>query len=393
MIRRPRLLFLAWLLVCMAQSQSARVTGTTVAPAQSVPVRGTALVFGVKVSGNQLLSMFDGSTVQLIGTSVSGLENGVSSPGWASFANTTLAFWQSLKNYNGSGINVIRLPLNSAYWLGYACGHSASTYQQVVEHVVSLASRAGLYVILDLHWDAPNVNGIAQCPIGQGSFAGADHAFDFWKSVAVKFKGNPAVIFELFNEPFGTDNPRQWVERKFLTLTVGTDGPYLANGGNYSPFVAQNNINGGDNKLKVINMTWPVAGEIQLLQAIRAEGATNVVLASPMGWASEIATWLSTYTTNGNPDPLKQLAASWHVYGYGRGPAGPLAVLAAGYPIVITETYGIDPNLKAGTATAAGYAWARSNHIGYLCWGVINDWGRQTLSLSATPPWEHCPAQ
>jgi endoglucanase len=380
MIRRPGLLFLAWLLTCLAQGHAA-------------PVTGTAGVFGVKVAGNRLVSTADGSTVQLIGTSASGLENGVSSPGWASFANTTLAFWQSLKNYNGSGINVIRLPLNSAYWLGYACGHSASIYRQVVGHVVNVANQAGLYVILDLHWDAPNVNGTPQCPIGQGSFASADHAVDFWKSVADTFKGNPAVMFELFNEPFGSNNPKQWMVRNFVTYAVGSDGQYLANGGNYSPLFAQNNMNGGDNKLKATSITWPVAGEIQLLQTIRGEGATNVVLASPMGWAGYLDTWLSTYTLNGNPDPLKQLAASWHVYGYALGTSGALKILAAGYPIVITETYGFDANLDGGSGNAAGYAWARSNHIGYLCWGVINDWSRPTLSLTATPPWAHCPAQ
>jgi endoglucanase len=343
--------------------------------------------FGIKVSGNTLVSTVDGSTVELIGTNASGLENGQSESYWTPYANSTLAFWQSLKNYQGSGINAVRLPLNSAYWLGYACGFSASTYQSTVEHVVSMATEAGLYVILDLHWDAPN----SICPTGQGGFATA-HATAFWTSIADTFKGNPAVIYELFNEPFGDNNSSQWQTYVGSTPAVGSDGTYLANGGNYPTFLAQNNIGGGG--FITTNITYPVAGEIQLIQTIRNEGATNVILASPMGWSGYIETWLSTYTTGGNPDPLKQLAASWHVYGYSMGTSYAQALLAAGYPIVITETYGFDAKLDGGTGTAAGYAWARSNNIGYMCWGTLNDWSGQTsLSLASTPPWALCTPQ
>jgi hypothetical protein len=74
------------------------------------------------------------------------------------------------------------------------------------------------------------------------------------------------------------------------------------------------------------------------------------------------------------------------VYGFKNGTAGPLAVLAAGYPVVITETYGFNAALDGGK-NANGYAWAASHNIGYLWWGW-NDWGGQQLSsLLSEAPW------
>ncbi len=360
-------------------------------PPASLTVNGASAAaaskqFGIKVSGNTLVSTLDGSVVELIGTSASGLENG-SSPMWVPFANTTLAFWQSLKNYQGSGINVVRLPLNSAYWLGYACGQSASTYQSTVQHVVSVATQAGLYVILDLHWDAPKVNGAGICPTGQSGMPSLDYAPAFWKSVADTFKSNPAVIFELFNEPFGADTAAEWLNS--ATGGVGPSAAYLSGGGNFYPLVQQNPVTFG---MTTTSVTYPVASEISLLQTIRSEGATNVVLASPGYWSGAISTWLGTYTTNGNPDPLKQFGAVWHDYpGWNGGSSSALAILAAGYPLVITETYGFDANLNAAKGASSGYAVAQANHIGYICWGVINDWSGQTaLSLTATPPLALC---
>jgi hypothetical protein len=357
----------------------------------------TTGVFGIKASGSKLVSTLDGSTVQLIGANLSGLENGQSPSYWTAYANSTLAFWQSLANYQGSGINVIRLQLNSAYWLGYACGFSASTYQSTVEHVVSTANQAGLYVILDLHWDAPGTT----CPIGQGGFP-TTNATAFWKSLANTFKGNPAVIFELFNEPFGTGQPGDTEWGRFRGV-AGPSDPILANGGNYSPFVAQNNV-GGHNALTTTNITYAVAGEIQLLQTIRGEGATNLVLASTGGWDGAVNQWLNIYNTNGNPDPLKNFGATWHDYpGWTGGSSYALAIIAAGYPLVITETYGFDTNLNAvgnfttggaGLSEPAGYAFARAHNIGYVCGAQVNDWnGQTTLSLTATPPWSGCAAQ
>ncbi len=117
-----------------------------------------------------------------------------------------------------------------------------------------------------------------------------------------------------------------------------------------------------------------VASKTDLITTIRNTGATNVILASPIWYAGQIQTWLDSYTTasygrtsSGNPDPLGQLAVAWHDYAWSSGTSAPLAVLAAGYPICITETYGLDSALDGGRSPD-GYTWAASNGIGVLLW-------------------------
>jgi hypothetical protein len=347
--------------------------------------------FGIQVKGDKFVSAADGSTVQIVGTNISGLETGSDSR-WASFANAGVAFWSRVLNYGGQGVNTVRLPLNEASWLNYTCYDSgagaaaklysaaagggytpdpAGVYQATVRKAVADATAAGLYVILDLHWGSPNnAAGEPLCPIGQPGFADADHSLAFWKSLADTFKGNPAVMFELFNEPFGSNVYSDWVSGG---SAPGPDAITLRDGGAYYPLVEQNNTAG--NAMKTIGLTWQVAGMQHMLNTIRGEGATNVVLSAPIGWAGEIETWLASRPT----DPMGQLAVAWHVYGYKKGQAAPLAVHAAGYPIAITETYGL--------GAIGGYGWAASQGIGYTWWGW-NDWGSQPLSAELNKaPW------
>ena len=359
-------------------------------------------VFGIQASGNKLVSTLDGSTVNLIGPNFSGLENQQGSTQTTPYANTTLAFWQSVKAYSGTGMNgqtfnSYRLQVNSALWLGYGCGQSTATYQSAVEHVVSLATQAGLYTVLVLHWDAVN----SLCPIGQGGMPTAN-SLAFWQSAAAIFKNNPAVIFEIYNEPYGsTTTTTEWG-----TFPGGACNScsILANGGTYSPFYSLNNIGGsGTTPTITYNGSFTVPGEIQILNAIRAVGANNLVLASPGYYAGRIDQWLNTYNGSGNPDAIKNFGATWHDYpGWTAGSSYALAVLSAGYPLVITETYGFDSSLNAvgnftnggaGLNQSAGYAFARNNHIGYMCGWQVNDWGGVALSLTNTPPWSGCAAQ
>jgi opacity protein-like surface antigen len=355
-------------------------------------------VFGIAVKGNRFVSTQNGAVIQLIGTNISGLEGGSKSL-WPQFAAAGPAFWSMVKNWRGSGINVVRLPLNEASWLNYACydsGTGASetrytgaaggaytpdpmhAYQATVKKAVADATAAGLYVILDLHWGAPNnASGQALCPIGQPAYADADHSPSFWQQLAHTFRDNPAVMLELFNEPFGDNVFRDSVVDG---AQPGPNAFVWKLGGLFHPYIEQNN--NANNAVVTHNFNWQVAGAQTLIDTIRAEGAANVILSSPQWWAGQIQIWLASKPT----DPLNQMGVAWHVYGFKNGTAGPLAVLAAGYPVVITETYGFNAALDGGK-NANGYAWAASHNIGYLWWGW-NDWGGQQLgSLLSEAPW------
>jgi endoglucanase len=391
------LLVLLALVGALAACESSSSNGAAVVPAPKSSATPTG-VFGIQVKANQFVSAKDGAPVQIVGTQISGLETGYPSR-WPQYSNAGVAFWRSLVNYKGSGLNTVRFPLNEASWLNYTCYDSGSgasaklyapvsgggykadpnnRYQATVKQAVADATAAGLYVILVDFFAAPNNDtGRPLCPIGQPGFANADHSLAFWKSVADTFKDNPAVIFELFNEPFGNNVYNDWVIHTGInSYAPGTDAIKLRDGGAYSPFHTQNNTAG--NAMVTVNETWQVAGMQDMVNTVRGEGATNVVLAAPVGWAGEIETWLASRPT----DSIGQLGVAWHVYGYAKGTAPPLAVLAAGYPILITETYGLD--------AIGGYKWAASQGIGYA-WCCWNDWGMQSSLAVATasegPPW------
>ena len=97
-------------------------------------------------------------------------------------------------------VNTVRIPLNQDCWLGEdglpAFGH-ASGYRAAVRRWVSILHRAGLAVILDLHWSGP-AGVVAD---GQRAMAD-DRSDDFWSSVARTFKKDRSMIFDVFNEPY-----------------------------------------------------------------------------------------------------------------------------------------------------------------------------------------------
>ena len=137
--------------------------------------------------------------------------------------------------------NVIRLPVKGSSWL------NNSSYRATVISFIAAASSANVYVILDLH--------------GYEFPVAADATF--WTSAANEFKNNPAVLFGLFNEPHGTTEA-EW----------------------------RNGKNGGP-------------GIQGLLNAVRATGANNVVLAGGLDWAFKLRSIIElgyglTDTTNGN---------------------------------------------------------------------------------------------
>jgi hypothetical protein len=275
--------------------------------------------------------------------------------------NAGTGFWGGAFKNAHKGTNAVRIPLNAVLW-------QAASYQASVAKAVADATASGLYVLLDLHWSAPP----GQAVLGQPGFPDAANAIPFWKQVADDFKSNPAVIFELFNEPFGDNNYGNSESSANGVFKAGAEALFLASGGAFKPFCHQNNS--GGNAMQCTsdvgkpwsnsNFTYQVAGELTLLDTIRGEGATNVVLASPFWWAGEPETWLQIYTANGNPDPLKQFGMSMHDYGYSHGTGPLLGVLAAGYPIVITEF-----SQGSNVSNLGGVAWTNSQNVGLIAWG------------------------
>jgi len=326
-----------------------------------------------------------GKTVQLRGVNVSGLET-YAVQGWSPndpWGGQAPNF-TAIKSW---GINAIRVPLNEASWNGGTCvdngGFSATVvngnrvqdtpgqvinpdpggnYHAAVAAVVSQATAAGLYVILDLHLTAPGT----ACPETQNAMADADHSVTFWSSVAATYKNNANVIFELFNEPFLDQT----------SLEDNTPWADLINGhGTLSSYITQGNPS-------IVNYTWNNAGMQQMLNAIRAAGANNVILTSTLAYSSSMGGWLDNHPTDTlNPS---QVGAVWHAYPSSSGSslvdcigtastcspadfASVQGILAAGYPVVITE-FG-DPIGGSGSPLSQVLLpWADTNGVSYMGW-------------------------
>jgi hypothetical protein len=311
------------------------------------PFLGIPAAKALHVEGNTLRDAA-GNTVRLLGVNRAGSEYMCSPPttGHAVFDGSTGP--NSISAMLTWNINTVRLPLNEHCWLGInGTLVSGEDYRAaVIDYVVRLHQR-NLYVVLDLHWSAPGSTVIMGGQSGNQlvTMAFADHAIDFWKSVAMTFKDDPMVVFDLFNEPILNANDR------FGNTTISPDSQAWACWKN------------GCNVQK-----GAVAGMQQMLDAVRSTGATQVVVAGGIEWSHNLDSWLQYRPS----DPTNNLMAAFHVYQRPLSDCdteacwnGSLAAVAQQVPVLTGEMGEQD--------CAHGFidqymAWADARGISYLGW-------------------------
>jgi endoglucanase len=242
-----------------------------------LPVK--AQVTGFFVVGNQLIDP-NGNLVRLLGIDRSGSEYMCLAGGPIfdgpvdSNAIAAIAYWQ---------VNVVRVPLNEDCWLGTnldpANPDQGARYRNAIVAFVARLNAAGIYAILDLHWNAPGTH-IAK-------MADLDHAPAFWAPVAATFKGNPGVIFDLYNKPHDI-SWRCWRDGCPVTTNLGS---------------------------------WQTAGMQTLVAAVRKAGAIQPIMLGGLGYASDLSKWLTFKPkdplTNSPANPLpgrSALIAAYHTY-------------------------------------------------------------------------------
>src|SRR2546422_7238708 len=297
------------------------------------PIGAQAAGLSVRIVGNHFVDG-SGRTVRILGVNRSGSEYACMA-NWAIFDGPSdTASIGAMASWN---IDAVRVPLNEDCWLGIngaPAAWSGANYRNAIAGYVSRLHAAGMYAIVDLHWNAQG-SLPADGKTGQGrKMADLDHAPAFWSSVASFFKNDHGVAFDLFNEPhdIGWDC---WLNG--CTTSDGTG-------------------------------TWQAAGMQTLLNAVRATGATNVVTLSANGWGGDIPQWIN-YRPH---DPIGQIAAGWHVY-YpetwwsepSRWNAGVSPVLGAQVPIVVTEFGEHD---CAGGWMNQFLPWADQHGLSYTAW-------------------------
>jgi endoglucanase len=300
------------------------------------------------VSGNKLLTN-TGATYRLLGVNRSGGEfaciqgNGMWDGPMDQASITTIRTWK---------VRAVRVPLNEECWLGTsnvpATGASGAAYQQNVRNYVNLLIAGGITPIIEMHWSFGAYGGagancseaVARC---QKPMPDAQNAPAFWTSVANAYKGNDAVVFDLFNEPF-PDIPANSVDAGWRCFRDGGTCPGIG---------------------------FPVAGFQSLVNAVRGTGATNVIMVGGLTWSNNIAQWLQWKPS----DPLNNLMAFAHVYNFNACINtscwdSQWAPVAAQVPLTISE---IGENDCAHGFVDQVMAWADAHGAGYLGW-TWNTW-------------------
>jgi endoglucanase len=293
----------------------------------------------VRVAGNRLVDA-RGAPIRLLGVNRSGTEYAcVKNQGFFAGpagprAIAAMTSWQ---------INAVRIPLNEDCWLGINGApprYSGARYRTAIQAYVSRLHRAHLYVILDMHWNAPG----GELAAGQRPMADLSHAPAFWASVARTFKADPAVMFDLYNEPNG------------ISWTCWRNGCELPQG-------------------------WRTAGMQTLLDAIRGTGARQPLIATGLGWGNDLSGWLR-YRPR---DPARQLVAGFHVYSSRSCQAAncwnrTVRPVALAVPVVTTE-FGAQGCSAAFVNSFM--SWADSAGVSYLGW-CWNPFGCRAPALIRT---------
>ena len=223
----------------------------------------------VSVKDNQILDQ-DGNVIRLLGVNKSGTEYACSQ-GWGIFDGDFDA--NTLKAMQSWGINTVRIPLNSGCWLGRSTGansrYSGTIYKTSISKIVKLMAAQGMIAVLDLHANPPR-GGKA---LKSTQAAPNEDAVAFWRSLAIYFRPQKNVVFDLFNEPIGID----WA--------CWRDGCLLKNG------------------VKSVGMQ-------SLVTTIRTTGSIAPIMIEGRGTATDLSGW-ALYKPI---DELNQLIASNHNY-------------------------------------------------------------------------------
>ncbi len=296
----------------------ALILAASAAPAAAAPwigVRGNHLVDG------------RGQTVRLLGVSRSGAEYACQQ-GWGFFDGPMDA--ASIRTMKRWRINSVRVPLNETCWLGINGidpDLAGASYRRAIRGYVERLERAGLYVVLDLEATAPGTHQAVGIP----PLPDADHAPDFWRSVAAEYRDDRAVLFELFTEPHDVG---------WGCVEHGCE-------------VEDSHFG-----------TYRAAGMTELVEAVRSTGARQPLLVPGTDWSRVFGGWLAHLP----PDPAHALLASVHTYNFAPCYShcrADLERIARHHPVVTSElgegdcrdTY-IDPYMR----------WADRHGVSYLGW-------------------------
>ncbi|WP_051167478.1 cellulase family glycosylhydrolase [Actinoplanes sp. N902-109] len=320
----------------------------TTPPPTTPPPAGGGAAPALHVSGNKLVTAA-GTPYRLLGVNRSSGEFAcVQGKGMWDGDPSAQANIDAMKAWN---VHAVRLPLNEDCWLGLSGSPSGSAYQLEVKKVVDALVANGITPILDLHWTHGQYTGnISACTdvnaTCQKPMPSMQYTPQFWTGVANTFKANTAVVFDLFNEPY-PDAADNWANAT-AEWTCLRDGGACA------------------------GISYEVAGMQDLVDAVRATGARNVLMTAGLTWTNDLSQWLAYKPA----DPTGNLMASWHSYNFNACVTvacwdSQIGKVAAQVPVQAGE---IGQDTCAHDYVDQVMAWADAHGVGYTPW-TWNPWG------------------
>ncbi|MEV0258094.1 cellulase family glycosylhydrolase [Streptomyces sp. NPDC050732] len=325
---------------------SALPTASAAEPTAAAPA-ATAAPPVLRAHGNKLVDAA-GNTRRLLGVNRSGGEFACVQ-GWGFFDGPVddasvraIADWKA---------NTVRIPLNEECWLGTGNidpRYGGANYRAAIDELVQRVQKHGMTPVVELHWSHGQYTGNsagchdvhASC---QKPMPNARYTPEFWTSVARTYKNDPEVVFDLFNEPY----PDRATPTTADAWTCWRDGG------------------------RCPGIGYEVAGMQDLLDAVRATGARNLVLAAGIAYANDLSGWLR----HAPRDPARNLAAAWHVYNFNTCADEDcwnrtLAPVAARVPLVAGE---IGENTCSHGFIDRVMKWFDDRGLSYLGW-TWNAW-------------------
>ena len=261
------------------------------------------------------------------------------------------------------GARIIRLPFTQDFVLRGRRGRSAADYLDALDRVVAWAARHGCYTLLDLQWlDADRVFGMnADFTWNRVPPLPDARTAETWAILASRYRDEPAVLFDLFNEPHDPLPDDSAVLHGIAE--DGTHGPTVV------PLRHR----------RVRMREWQPWAR-HLIATIRAEHPTSLIFVSGIRWAYDLRGMPLTVSASSSED-LPNIVYSTHVYpwcrtapiiagSYERDWHRAFGHLVGRVPLFVAEWGGTADHLAFGVRLLR---YLESHRIGWTAWSWA-DW-------------------